>query len=81
MQRAVVRVVDDGADVIGREAQHDDGSHRVRIDAVDDRSAVRPVLGDRDPDVGAVVIKSARVVDGALAEREVGETAAGCSPS
>ena len=36
--------------------------HGPGLDAIDDRPAVRPVLGDRHPDVCAVVIDPARVV-------------------
>ena len=54
-------------------AEHLGRLHRGRIDAVDDRAAVRAVLGDRHPDVLAVEIDAARVVRAALAELEVGE--------
>ena len=77
VQRVVVGVEDDRANVIA-DPQHLRRLHRPGIDAVDDRSAVRPVLCDCDPDIRAVVIESARVVDGAFAQLEVGETAPGC---
>ena len=45
----------------------------LRIDPVDDRSAIGPVLGDRDPEVPTVVIETARVIDRAFAELQVGD--------
>ena len=44
--------------------------------AVDDGAAVRPVLGHRRPDVLPVVIDAARVIDGSLAQIEIGDEVA-----
>jgi len=51
-----------------REAEDLGGLQCLWIYAVDDRAAVRAVLGDRNPDVLSVVVDAARVVDGALSE-------------
>jgi hypothetical protein len=47
------------------------------IDAVDNRTAVRAVLGDRHPDVLAVVVDAARVIDRAFPQRQIGNQMAG----
>lgn len=67
MQAVGVRVPDDAADVIG-EAEHLGHLERLRIEAVDDRFAVRPVLSNRHPEVLAVEVDAAGVVDVAFAQ-------------
>ena len=71
-QRVVVRVVNHRADVI-RYTRDFRGFHRPRIDAVDDRAAIRPIFGDRDPDEFAVVIQTAGVIDRAFTEPKIGQ--------
>ena len=65
----------DATDVITI-AEHFDGLHRFRIDPIDNRAAVRAVLGHRHPDVAAVVVDATRVIDGTLTERDVSDEAA-----
>ena len=52
----------DAADVVGR-AQDLGGGEASRIDPEDDRGLVGAVLGHRHPQVPAVVVQTARVVD------------------
>ncbi|HXG89143.1 MAG TPA: hypothetical protein VNJ02_12470 [Vicinamibacterales bacterium] len=76
VQRVVVGVVHDGADVI---VDREDfrGGHRVGVDAIDDRAAVRSILRDGYPDGGAIKVDPARVIHRALAEPEIGQQLAG----
>ena len=70
------RVVGDAADVVGR-PQHLGGGEAGRIDPEDDRGLVGAVLGHRHPQVPAVVVQTARVVDvRAVVDAPVGEQVA-----
>ena len=73
VQTLVIGVVHDASDVIA-EAENLGRSHRLRIDLVDDRAAVRPVFGNRNPDMATVVVNPAGMVHRrALAQRDVGD--------
>ena len=75
-EAVAARVVGDPADVIGR-AQHLGGGEASRIDPEDDRGLVGAVLGHRHPQVPAVVVQTARVVDvRAVINAPVGEQVA-----
>jgi hypothetical protein len=76
VQRVVVRVVNDGADVVV-DAKHLGGLHRLGFDPVNDRTAVRAVLCRRNPDVHAVVVDAARMIDRPFPEPEIGNEVAG----
>ena len=65
----------DASDVIA-EAENLGRSHRLRIDLVDDRAAVRPVFGNRNPDMATVVVNPAGMVHRALAQRDIGDEVA-----
>ena len=72
MEGIVVGVVDDAADMV-LEAEHLRRLHRLRIDPVDDRLAVRAIFRDRHPDVSAVVVDAARMIDRALSQRQLAD--------
>jgi len=72
VQAASADVVDEAADVIGI-AEHFGRFQCVRIDAIDDRAAVGPILGYRHPDELAVEVDAARMIDRAFSQREIGD--------
>ena len=72
MQRVVVDVVDDAADMIGV-PKHLLRRHRCRVHPIDDRVAVRPVLGDGHEDVTAVVVDAPGVIDRAFTDQEIAD--------
>jgi hypothetical protein len=76
VKRSTAGVVHDCAEVI-REPEHFGRFHRPRIDAIHNRAAVGPVLGGRHPDVGAVVVDAARMVDSAFAEDQISQQSPG----
>lgn len=61
VQTPIVGVVHDRSDMIGK-SKHLGRLHGHRIDAIDDRPAVGPILGQRHPDVCAVVVKATGVI-------------------
>ena len=63
-------VADDAADVVAHPERLPHAVGR-RVEPVDDRRAVRPVLGDRNPDGAPVEVDAAGVVGVALAEDDV----------
>ena len=75
MQGLALGVVDESPDVIAV-AQHLGRLHRRRIDAIEDRAAVRSVLRSRHPDRFAVIVHAARVVHRAFTQRQIGDEVA-----
>lgn len=69
-QAAGLLVHDDAAEVV-RDRELLLYIQRSGVHAVDDGAAVGPVLGNGNPDVGAVEVDAARVVHVALAENDV----------
>ena len=72
VQGVVVGVVNDGADVI-RDSEYLTSLHRLGIDLIHDRPAVRPVLGHGHPDTPTVVIESAGMIHRAFPQLDIGD--------